>query len=160
MDFQCPYCKRFHSQTFPNLKNLYIDKGKVRFYVVDLPLDIHPQAMLAAQAGQCAADQGKFWSVHDLMEEEAAPLERSKISELAAKADIEMSAFNKCLADARHEASIKSGVAAFFKLGIHATPTFIIGKSTPTGVEGELLVGAMPLGAFQQKIESIVGSTP
>src|SRR5690242_17725374 len=50
-DFQCPYCQRFHVQTFTELKKNYIDTGKVRFVSRDMPLDFHPNAMQAAEAG-------------------------------------------------------------------------------------------------------------
>ena len=67
-DYQCPYCRQFHVSVFNELKKNYIDTGKVRFYSRDLPLDqIHPNAMRAAEAGRCAADQGQFWSMRDLM---------------------------------------------------------------------------------------------
>src|SRR5689334_8469131 len=50
-DYQCPYCQRFHVSAYPEIKKNYIDTGKVRFYSKDLPLDFHPNAMRAAQAG-------------------------------------------------------------------------------------------------------------
>src|SRR5690348_16641353 len=60
-DFQCPFCYRFHVNTFNELKKNFIDTGKVRFVSRDLPLDFHPNAMQAAQAGRCAGEQGQFW---------------------------------------------------------------------------------------------------
>ena len=66
-DYQCPYCQRFHVASFPELKRAYIDTGKVRFFSKDLPLDMHANAMRAAQAGRCAGEQGKFWELRDVM---------------------------------------------------------------------------------------------
>src|SRR5437763_9129515 len=66
-DYQCPFCQRFHVTAFTELKKNYIDTGKVRFYSRDLPLDFHPNAMRAAMAGRCAADQGQFWKLRDMM---------------------------------------------------------------------------------------------
>src|SRR6266699_53853 len=66
-DYQCPFCQRFHVTTFSDLKKNYIDTGKVRFYSRDLPLDFHANAMRAAQAGRCAAEQNKFWELRDVM---------------------------------------------------------------------------------------------
>ena len=63
MDYQCPYCKRFIQSTFPLLKRDFIDTGKVRWIVRDLPLDFHPNARKAAQAAHCAGEQGKFWKM-------------------------------------------------------------------------------------------------
>ncbi|MGH9426894.1 MAG: DsbA family protein [Terriglobia bacterium] len=67
-DYQCEFCQRFHQQTFQDLKKHYIESGKVRFYSMDLPLDIHQNALLAAQAGRCAGEQGQFWAMHDRMQ--------------------------------------------------------------------------------------------
>src|SRR5262245_10109126 len=58
-DYQCPYCRRFHLETFPELKKNYVDTGKVRFVSRDLPLDFHPNALRAAEAARCAGDQKK-----------------------------------------------------------------------------------------------------
>jgi protein-disulfide isomerase len=60
-DFQCPFCERFHTSTFADLKRDYIDTGKLRFVSRDLPLDFHPNAMQAAEAGRCAGEQGQYW---------------------------------------------------------------------------------------------------
>src|SRR5512146_1268003 len=54
MDYQCPYCRRFHTDTFAELKKQYIDTGKLRFVSRDLPLSFHANALTAAQAVRCA----------------------------------------------------------------------------------------------------------
>src|SRR3989344_3594718 len=60
-DFQCPFCSRFRTETFDQIKSQYIDTGKVRFVYRDFPLtSIHPQAQKAAEASECADEQGKF----------------------------------------------------------------------------------------------------
>lgn len=64
-DFQCPFCKSFFQQTFPQIKSEYIDTGKVKFYYRHLPLDFHPNAEPFANAAECANAQGKFWEMHD-----------------------------------------------------------------------------------------------
>src|SRR3989344_5723586 len=60
-DFQCPYCRSFWSGAFPDIKKEYVDTGKVRFVYRDYPLSFHPGAKPAAEGGECADDQGKFW---------------------------------------------------------------------------------------------------
>src|SRR5712692_8333967 len=62
-DYQCPYCKRFHTDAYAELKKNYIDTGKVRFVSRDLPLEFHPFAMKAAEAARCAGDQQKYWEL-------------------------------------------------------------------------------------------------
>src|SRR5579863_5020357 len=66
-DYQCPYCRRFHAESWPRFKRDWIDTGKVRFIVRDLPLEIHSAARPAAQAAHCAGEQGQFWRMHDLL---------------------------------------------------------------------------------------------
>ncbi len=66
-DFQCPFCQKFHSETFPQIKKTYIDTGKVRFVYRDFPLSFHPGAQPAAEAAECAHAQGKFWEMHEAL---------------------------------------------------------------------------------------------
>ncbi|MDO8429563.1 MAG: thioredoxin domain-containing protein [Candidatus Daviesbacteria bacterium] len=67
-DYECPFCSRFHTDAFKQIKSEYIDTGKVKFYYRDYPLaQIHPGAQKAAEATRCAADQGKFWEYHSLV---------------------------------------------------------------------------------------------
>src|SRR6266852_9091619 len=72
-DFQCGFCKRFHSDAYGELKRNYIDTGKVRFVSRDLPLEFHPYAMKAAEAARCAGDQQKYWELRDALYSNAAP---------------------------------------------------------------------------------------
>lgn len=67
-DFQCPFCKQFFSETLPQLKKEYIDTGKVKLFYRQFPLtSIHPNAQIAAEAAECANEQGKFWEYHDIL---------------------------------------------------------------------------------------------
>ncbi|MEX0587505.1 MAG: thioredoxin domain-containing protein, partial [Patescibacteria group bacterium] len=69
VDFECPFCKSFFEETFPKIKSDYIDTGKVRFVLRDLPLPFHnPAATKEALAANCARDQGgdgKYFLYHD-----------------------------------------------------------------------------------------------
>ena len=64
-DFQCPFCGRHFEQTFGQIKENYVDSGKVKYVLRDFPLSFHPHAEEAAEAAECANDQGKFWEMHD-----------------------------------------------------------------------------------------------
>jgi protein-disulfide isomerase len=65
-DYQCPYCERFYTQTFPQIIQNYGDR--VRFVFRDFPLtSMHEYALKAAEASECADEQGKFWEYHDLL---------------------------------------------------------------------------------------------
>ena len=87
-DYQCPFCQRFSLTTFPELKKNYIDTGKVRFYSRDMPLDFHANAMRAAQAARCAADQKQFWALRNIMG--AHPDKLDMASLLADASDLKM----------------------------------------------------------------------
>jgi protein-disulfide isomerase len=63
-DFECPYCARFHKDTWPQLKENYIDSGKVKFSYKQYPLTFHANAQKLAEASLCANDQGKFWEMY------------------------------------------------------------------------------------------------
>jgi len=62
-DLRCPCCNRFTTTAFEQIKKTCIDTGTLRFVSRDFPLDFHPQAMPAARAVRCAADQGRFWEL-------------------------------------------------------------------------------------------------
>src|SRR5881628_2783703 len=67
-DFQCPYCRDFALNTLPTLEREYVASGKVRFVFINLPLTkLHANAVAAAEAAMCAAQQQKFWPMHDLL---------------------------------------------------------------------------------------------
>jgi protein-disulfide isomerase len=72
-DYQCPFCKRFHTDAYAELKKTYIDTGKVRFVSRDLPLDFHPFALKAAEAVRCAGDQDKYWELRNALYSDANP---------------------------------------------------------------------------------------
>ena len=64
-DLECPFCRRFFQDTYPQIKKAYIDNGKVVMYFRHFPLSFHPLALPFANASECANDQGKFWEMHD-----------------------------------------------------------------------------------------------
>ncbi|HLD01366.1 MAG TPA: thioredoxin domain-containing protein [Patescibacteria group bacterium] len=67
-DFQCPFCKSFFDNALQEVKKQYIDTGKIAFFYRHYPLtQIHPNAQIAAEASECANEQGKFWEYHDLL---------------------------------------------------------------------------------------------
>ena len=88
-DYQCPYCKRFHDNVFPNLKKKYIDTGRVKYVSRDLPLSFHKQARLAAVASRCAGEQGKFWEFRGMLYANAKTLSKEKIISLSVKAGMD-----------------------------------------------------------------------
>jgi protein-disulfide isomerase len=148
-DAQCPFCRQFHLTTFEDLRKKHIDTGKVRFYSRDLPLDFHANAMSAAEAGRCAGEQNRYWELRDRLIENANRLARPDIDGYAQTLGLDMAKFKACMDSGKHRAAIQQDIAEAGRLGVNGTPSFVIGKSTPEGVDGVLLVGARPLAAFE-----------
>jgi protein-disulfide isomerase len=152
-DLQCPYCKQFYSTTFAELKKNYIDTGKMRFYSRDLPLDFHPDAMRAAQAGRCAAEQGQFWKMRDLMAADPDKLDMENLVADAGDLKLNVRAFRVCVESEKNKNAVQTDVLDALKIGADGTPAFVVGKSTPDGVDGELIIGALPYETFDEKLK-------
>ena len=154
-DFQCPYCRRFALETFPTLEREYVSTGKVRWIFVNFPLtSIHPNAVAAAEVALCAARQGAFWRVHDLLytyQETWAPLKEPGpfLSTLADSARISRKAMLSCLASP-DTAALRSEAQGAERAGATSTPSFYI--------EGGIMSGALPVEVFRQVLDSIVAT--
>jgi len=154
-DYQCPFCQRFHVTAFNELKKAYIDTGKVRFYSRDLPLDFHPNAMRAALAARCAGEQGQFWKLRDIMGANPDKLDIDHIVGFAADLKIDAAGLRACVVSEKYKSAIEADLLEAMKVGAQGTPTFVLGKSTATGVEGEVMEGAMPFPMFDQKLKEL-----
>src|SRR6202162_2194625 len=66
-DFQCPFCKQWHDETYPVLRDEFVRTGKVRLAYVNFPLAQHQYAWPAAESAMCTGAQGKFWEMHDAL---------------------------------------------------------------------------------------------
>ena len=155
-DFQCPYCNQFFVQTFPDLKKNYVDSGKVRFYSMDFPLDIHGNALQAAQAGRCAAEQGQFWPMHDRMQRKPEKLDFIQLVQYAEESGLDTATFSRCIQDGKYKEDIRQAVREAEAKAVRGTPTFVIGKSTATRVDGTLVVGAQPYEFFDNMLKDLV----
>jgi len=154
-DYQCPFCQRFHVASFPELRKNYIDTGKVRFYSRDLPLDFHPNAMRAAGAARCAIEQGKYWQLRDVMGQNPDKLDLDHLVAFATELKMDPAAFKACVTSDKYKAAIQSDVMDAMKIGATGTPTFVVGKSTAEGVDGEVVIGAQPYQVFDEKLKEL-----
>jgi len=154
-DYQCPFCQRFHAATFGDLKKTYIDTGKVRFYSKDLPLDFHPNAFRAAEAARCAGDQGQFWKMRDVLGSNPGKLSAENIAQFAQEMQLNMPTFRSCMEVGKYKSAVDADLKLAQSIGVNGTPSFVIGKSTPEGVDGELVVGALPFAMFEEKLKGV-----
>lgn len=140
-DFQCPFCKKFFEEAFPDIEKNYIKTGKVKFVYRDFPLDGHKQAVLAAQAAECAKEQKKFREMHDLLFEtqgewSGSPAALEFLKSLAVRTELKKEQFNACLDQQKYFNEIRKDYLDGFVMGVTGTPGFFI--------NGEALSGAMP----------------
>ena len=160
-DYDCPYCRRYVTETFPSIQDQYIDNGKIRYVVMDYPLQTYSQT--AAEASHCAADQGKFWEMHKLMMQNPNML--SSTSSYAEELELDVTIFKKCIDDGKYVDAVFGDRVQALQVGIMGTPEFIIGvtdSANPRKVEIVSRVrGAVSLSAFQQALnEAIDMSNP
>ena len=142
-DFQCPFCLR----VMPTLKELRTKYGdRMRLVWKDFPLtQIHPQAFIAAQAGNCAREQGKFWEYHDKLFANQSALQAESLKKYAADAGLDTAKFNQCLDSSKYEARVQDALSTGSHLGISSTPTVY--------VNGRMINGAQPIEVFQAVID-------
>lgn len=156
-DLQCPFCQRFATETFDRLREEYIDTGRVRFITRDLPIaQLHPHAERAARAARCAGEQGKFWELHFALVKNADRMTPAFISEQAQDVGLDMLSFIDCAESDRFQAEIEADIAEAGSLGINGTPSFVIGRTIPEGLEGVRIVGAQPYAVFDARIKALL----
>ena len=148
-DFQCPYCARFVTDTYPQIKQQY--EGKIRFVFRDFPLStIHENAEKAAEAAGCANEQGKFWEYHDILFNNQQALDVASLKNYASQLGLDTTAFNQCLDTGTRAQEIQKDYQDGISYGVTGTPAFI--------VDGLLMVGAQPLANFQAAIDAALQS--
>ena len=123
-DFECPFC--FQAQPF--IKRMLAKyPNDVRFVYKDFPLNsIHPRAQGAAEAGQCAFEQGKFWQFHDELFAHQDRLADAFYRTVAKDIGLNLTVFNECYATGKHKKRVAEDVELGRTLGLIGTPTFFI----------------------------------
>jgi protein-disulfide isomerase len=159
-DYQCPFCRKYHTETFAQLKKNYIDTGKVRFVSRDLPLDFHPYAQKAAEAAWCAGEQNKYWELRDTMITNSADLSPDAIMKYAQTNALDIASFKACADADKYKAEIKKDSTDAATLGISATPSFVIGKTAKDAMDGDRVVGAVPVSVFENEIQKFMTAKP
>src|SRR3989344_6920628 len=141
-DFQCPFCSRWYSDALPQIQKEYIDTGKVKLVSRDFPLSsIHPQATPAAEAAECAKEQGKFWEFHDKIFQNQAAMNDASYKQWAKDLGLNAQQFNDCVDNRKYKSEVEKDFQDGANAGVGGTPSFYI-----NGVE---LVGAQPFSAFK-----------
>jgi protein-disulfide isomerase len=145
-DFGCPY-SRESSFVVRELATQYPDK--VRFVYRDFPLtELHPIAQKAAEAGECAQDQGMFWEYHDKLYQNQSTLTESRLVEFAVELNMNSYQFELCLNSGRYANEVLGDYEDGLEAGVRGTPTFFI--------NGNRIAGAIPQDILDALIQSIL----
>jgi protein-disulfide isomerase len=155
-DYQCPFCRKFHTTAFEDIKKNFIDTGKLRYISFDLPLPMHDHATQAANAARCAGDQQQFWEMRHMLIINAQKLEHDNLLAYAHDMHLDMSAFTHCLDQNKYDAAVQRDAADAAQIGASGTPSFVLGTTTnDRRFAGTKIVGAQPYTVFEEKIRTL-----
>jgi protein-disulfide isomerase len=150
-DFQCPFCKQWHDETYQKLRDEFVKTGKIRLAYINFPLNQHVNAWPAAEAAMCAGAQGKFWEMHDALfinqkkwEQLTSPA--PFFDSLARATGLNVPQWQQCLKSGKMRPWIQADYDRAQAAGAASTPTFIIGD--------KMLTGAQPIENFRSAIDS------
>ena len=155
-DFQCPFCARFHSQTFPRLKMAFIDSGEIKYVIKDYPLGFHSQAKGAAIVANCAAAQDNYWSMKASLLNNQRRLGEALYKELVQLYKLDAVKFEACRAHADQAQEVDEDFAYGQSLAVRGTPHFFVGRIENNQlVNAKRVSGAQPFSVFAKIIESL-----
>lgn len=154
-DFQCPYCGQFALGAGEQIRATYGDTGQVRFEYNHFPF-LGPESIRAAEAAECANEQGAFWQYHDTLflnqnGENQGAFNDQTLQIFAANLGLDTSAFNSCLDSGKYRESLQTDLATAGERGVNSTPTFFI--------NGEEVRGALPFEQYQAIIEAALAES-
>ncbi len=150
-DFRCPFCKAVQDTVMPQLQKDYIDTGKVKLYFRQYAF-LGPASIVAANAAECANDQGKFWDMHDYLyknqppETDTSMYTVDNLTTIAGQLGMDTTQFNACLSANQDNQKVTGDFTAGQKAGVSGTPTFY--------VDGKQIVGACPYSAFKTALDA------
>jgi protein-disulfide isomerase len=155
-DFQCPYCRQWHDEAFATVVRDYVDTHKVRIAYVNLPLQIHPNAVPSAEAAMCASVQGRFWEMHDALFRTQARWAamsdpRPLFDSLATSLSLEPAPFRSCIESKATRPMIEADARRVSDAGVQATPTFFVGD--------QKIEGAVPLPDLRAALDRALAKT-
>lgn len=142
-DFACPYCK----DSFMPVKQLLGDyENEVRFVFRDFPVEaLHPEAMKAHLAAECAHDQGKFWEYHDKLFLNQGDFTMDNLVLYAKEVGLDLTVFTPCLDNETHIKEIQKDLSDGVSLDISGTPVWFF--------NGLRVEGSLPLEAFKLLVD-------
>jgi protein-disulfide isomerase len=159
-DFGCGYCRRFHAETFPGIKRIYIDGGFVEWKFIPFVLGMFPNGLEASIASECAGEQDQFFPMQERLFESQSGWRSSDdpnafFAQLAEEEGLDVERFNGCIAGDWRENRVRANIRLGQQAGAQGTPLFII--------DGRAVPGALPLEGFRTILDAALrqrGITP
>lgn len=152
-DFGCPYCGVFERETFPTLREEFVETGRVRWRFVPFVLGMFPNGLEAMRAATCVAEQGDeaFWKMHDVLFEKQEVWKASRdpdqiFRSYAVVSGADGDTFSACFDDGRSADRATAANALARQGGVRSTPTFFIGR--------QMIQGALPVAEFRKVLEA------
>ncbi|TAL58267.1 MAG: hypothetical protein EPN86_00445 [Nanoarchaeota archaeon] len=138
-DFQCPFC----GESYPTIKKLQKEyNGTMRLVYKNFPLPFHPQAWPAAEAAECAGEQGRFWQYHDKLFENQPALSAENYGKWAQELGLDMGKFKQCIDTHKYQQKIQKQIDEGKNQNITSTPYFFINDDVR-------FPGAQPIELFE-----------
>ena len=152
-DFGCGYCEKFFRETQPVFDSLYINKGRVYWKFVPFTIGMFPNSEHAAEASICAAEQGKFFPMHDVLYDKRkewmkAANAREQMSTYATRIKLDMARFGTCMKGKSVGEQLQRNNVLARSLFVRGTPTFFI--------NGEVVPGALPTDVFVKGMDAVL----
>lgn len=152
-DFECPACGNFSVITEPDVRARIVNTGLASYRFFDFPLPMHKNTMAASNAAACAADQGKFWEMHDALFRNQPEWNGEATSEpkkiflgYVKTLGLDTDAWEKCFDEQKHQNRILANQAEGSRRQVQSTPTFVIGT--------RMIPGALNYDQFKAYVDS------
>jgi protein-disulfide isomerase len=156
MDLQCPFCQKYHVDSYDLVLKNWVDTGKARYISRDFPLEmLHPNARAAALAARCAAEQGKYWQMRHVLLKNAGDLGGERITSYAREIGLDMTKYGACVTKDAYKTAIDKDIAEGQTAGVTGTPSFVVGHLANGHLVGERVVGAMPYADLDAKFKEV-----
>ena len=155
-DFQCPFCKQWHDESYKTIYDEYVRPGKIKVAYVNYPLAQHQHAMPTAEAAMCASAQGKFWEFHEALfatqkQWEALTSPAAMLDSIAGAVGVDKNTWKQCIESGKLRPMIIADHDRSAAAGVQSTPTFLIGN--------RVLLGALPVDSLRVALDAEIAKS-
>ena len=157
-DFECPVCGSYATVTEPDVRKMIIDTHLAYYKYYDFPLPMHHNTQAASNAAACAADQGKFWEMHDQLfagqdawglnpdgATQVTDNPKSVFMGYATAIGLNTPEFEQCYDSKKDQARVNANAAEGFRRNVNQTPTFFI--------NGKMFAGSIPYDVIKKAVD-------